>query len=128
MIMNENEYIAGICNIGPEEIARRRTLGWTALVITFLLLFILIVAGVNRMWRLCIMIPAMISATGFLQAHYRFCVGYARIGVFNFGPIGTTQKISNGISKAKDKKRSFQIMLYAALLGIAAAFLSIIVD
>ena len=31
------EYIPGVCNIGPAEIARRRRAGWTGLVATVVL-------------------------------------------------------------------------------------------
>ena len=34
-----------------------------------------------------------ISASGFLQAYFQFCSGFARIGVFNFGSLGQTNKV-----------------------------------
>ena len=39
--MTQTEYVPGVCNIGPDEIARRRNLGWVALAITLLLLLTL---------------------------------------------------------------------------------------
>lgn len=125
--MSENEYIPGICNIGPEEIAIRRKLGWSGLTIAVVLLIILSAAGINPLWRLCIFFPAMVSATGFLQAHSHFCVGFARKGLFNFESYGTTQSISDNTSRSKDLKRANQITLAAALLGAAVAFFSMIV-
>jgi hypothetical protein len=115
--MAQIEYIPGVCNIGPEEIARRRNLGWVSLAIVFVLLLALVLAGVNPWWRLFVFFPAAMSATGFLQAYFHFCTGFAHIGVFNFGPVGERHKVDDEFSKKKDKRKGNQITLYAVLIG-----------
>jgi hypothetical protein len=125
--MAEIKYVAGECNIGSEEISRRRNLGWVALAITLLLSLALKLTGVNPWWRLFVFFPAMTSASGFLQAYFRFCAGFARIGAFNFGPVGQTHKVTDEVSRTKDKRRGNQITLYAALIGTAIAIISIVV-
>ena len=123
----QNRYIPGVCNIGPEEISRRRNLGWVAFGITIALLIVLWWIGVNPWWRLFIFLPAMISASGFLQAHFGFCSGFARAGVFNFGSLGQTQKTTDEFSKVKDKKKGNQITLYAIIIGIIVTIIAILV-
>lgn len=120
------EYVSGVCNIGPQEIARRRNFGWGALVTTVVLLLILVWTGVGPWWRLFVFFPATMSASGFLQAYFHFCSGFAQRGVYNFGQLGQTVKIEDASSKAKDKRKGSQIMLYSALIGIVAAVLSAI--
>ena len=124
--MTQTEYVPGVCNIGPEEIARRRNLGWLALAITILLLLTLILTGVNPWWRLFVFFPAAMSASGFLQAYFHFCVGFARIGVFNFGSIGQMQKVDDDLSKKKDKRKGNQITLYAVLIGGVSAIIAVV--
>ncbi len=119
------EYVPGDCNIGTDEIARRRNLGWTALAITFTLLLVLVWIGVNPWWRLFVFLAATTSASGFLQAYFHFCSGFARLGVYNFGSVGQTQKVTDEFSRAKDKRRGNQITLYAALIGGAIAIISV---
>ncbi len=117
------EYIAGICNIGSVEIARRRNFGWGALIIAVVLLVVLIWTAVNPWWRLFVFFPATMSAAGFLQAHFHFCAGFARRGVYNFGALGQTTKVVDAPSTIKDKSRGNQITLYSVLIGIVVAIL-----
>src|SRR5208283_5375536 len=124
--MTQTEYVPGVCNIGGDETARRRNLGWVALAITVLLLLALILMGANPWWRLFIFFPATMSASGFLQAYFHFCAGFARIGVFNFGSVGQMKKVDDDLSKKKDKRKGNQITLYAVLIGGAIAMLAVV--
>ena len=121
------EYIPGVCNIGPQEISRRRRIGWIGLAVALLLFIILSEISGNRWWQLLIFFPATLSASGFLQARFHFCSGFARKGVFNLGEIGTTHEINDTSSKAKDQKRGNQITIYAALLGAIVALICVFI-
>ena len=119
-----NEYIPGECNIGAEEIARRRSVGWVSLAITTILLVAMLLTRVNRWWRVVLFFPAAMSASGFLQASFHFCSGFAQKGVFNFGPIGQTTSIEDEASGKKDKRKGFQVILLSVVLGATAAAVS----
>jgi hypothetical protein len=121
------EYVAGVCNIGPEEIKRRRNVGWGSLAVAVIILALLVWAGVNPWWRLVVFFPAMLSASGFLQAYFQFCAGFARRGVFNFGTLGQQETISDDASKTKDHRKGNQIGIYAALIGVVVALICVIV-
>ena len=123
--MAQLEYVAGVCNIGPEEIARRRNLGWVTLAVTVVLLGVLVWVGVNPWWRLFVFFPAMMSASGFLQAYFHFCSGFARKGIFNIGSIGQTHEIRDEISKVKDRSKGNRITIYAVLIGAVVAIVSV---
>lgn len=126
MPSSDVSYAAGSCNIGPEEISRRRNLGWVSSVIVLLLFSVLVWIGVNPWWRLLIFVPATMAASGFLQAYFRFCSGFARLGVYNFGPTGQRHEIADEDSKKKDRKRGLEITVYAALIGAAITIFSIV--
>ncbi len=121
------EYVAGVCNIGPEEVARRRNLGWISLAVSIILLAALVWSGISPWWRLLIFFPATLSASGFIQAYFHFCSGFARRGMFNFGLLGQHQAVADEASKVKDKKKGTQITLYAVLIGAAVALAALLV-
>jgi hypothetical protein len=126
---NTQQYIPGVCNIGPKEISRRRSLGWIGLFTTIVVFVVFILLKLNPWWRLIVFLPATASASGFLQAQFHFCSGYARTGMFNFGNIGQAQHISEEEkdARAKDRKRGNQITRYAALIGAIVAIIALLV-
>lgn len=125
--MTTDQYVAGVCNIGPEEIARRRNFGWMGLAVTVGVLAVLVWTDADRWWGLLLFLPAGASASGFLQAQFRFCSGFSREGVFNFGQVGETHEVTDDESRAKDRRRGNQINLYSALVGAAVAILGVVV-
>lgn len=123
----EGRYVPGGCNIGPEEIALRRGVGWAALVVTAAGLAVLVWAEAGVWWRLLLFIPATASASGFLQAHKRFCVRFSWLGVFNFGSLGQAERVVDPASRAKDRRQGLRIIAYAAGVGVLVVALSLLV-
>lgn len=121
------EYIPGVCNIGPQEINRRRRTGWIGLGVALFVFIILSGITSNHWWRLLIFFPATLSASGFLQAHFHFCAGFARKGVFNFGEVGKIQEVTDNSAKTKDQQKGKRITLYAAFIGAVVAFICVVV-
>ncbi len=121
----QNQYVPGVCNIGRSEIARRQAAGWTGLILTLVLFGVLAFIDAPHIWRLLIFIPAMIAATGFFQARMRFCAYFGMSGVYNFEDVGKTEAVLESESRAKDRRRSWQIIIYsivAAVLITALAY------
>ena len=122
MMTAKAEYVPGVCNIGPAEIRRRRQSGWIGLGVTILLWGAFLVFRVPAPWRLLLFFPAMMSATGFLQAALHFCAGFGVRGVFNFGSeIGRTDTVEQAEFRLKDRRKARLISLYSVLAGIATA-------
>ena len=117
----QNKYITGVCNIGPEEIKKRKQAGWIGLVATVLLWAVFIWFDVAVPWRLLLFFPAMMSATGFLQAYMHFCAYFGFASLFNFGDVGKTDSVSQAEFRAKDRRRAWQIVIYSILIGLAVA-------
>ena len=123
------EYQPGVCNIGPAEIARRRRTGHVGLVAAIGLLVALVAIGAPPIARLLVAIPAILSASGYLQAYFRFCAGFGAAGVYNFDEVGTTDKIADAASRALDRAKATRIgvasFAIGALVAIAAVLLPI---
>jgi hypothetical protein len=116
------EYVPGVCNIGPAEIKRRRQAGWFGLGATILLWGAFWIFRVPAPWRLSLFFPAMIAASGFLQAALHFCAGFGMRGWFNFGSeVGKTETVEQAEFRRKDRTKARLIGLYSALVGIAVA-------
>lgn len=117
----ENQYSPGVCNIGPAEIKKRKQAGWMGLVATALLWTICIWFDVPAVWRLTLFFPAMMSAIGFLQAYMQFCAYFGFASLFNFGEVGKTDTIQQAEFRAKDRRKAWQIIVYAVIIGLVVA-------
>lgn len=118
-------YEPGICNIGPAEITRRRRAGHIGLVATIGLLVGLIQVRAPRRARLVVALPAAAAASGYLQAHFRFCAGFGSRGVYNFGEHGSVIETTDATARARDRATAMRIGLASgaigAIVGVAAA-------
>lgn len=123
----QNKYIPGVCNIGPAEINKRKQAGWIGLIATIALWAIFIWFDIPSIWRLTLFLSAMMSATGFLQAYMHFCAYFGFASLFNFGDVGKTDSVFQAELRAKDKRKAWQIIIYAVLIGIAIAIISVLI-
>lgn len=125
MKQTKTQYIPGVCNIGPAEIARRRRSGYIGLVASILLFAILVGFDTPQILRLLIFIPATMSATGFLQSYFHFCAGFGFQGVYNVvKPAGETETIEQKAFRQKDRLKALQITAYSAALGLIFALVA----
>ncbi len=85
---------------------------------------VLLWTDVNPWWRLLLFLSATASASGCLQAHFRFCAGFSRTGVFNFGVVGDTNEVGDEDARVKDRHRGNQISFYAATIGAGVALVA----
>lgn len=120
--MSENYYTPGVCNINEPEVAYRKKAYYLGLIIGPPLLAILLVVQAAPFYGVLMFLPAWIGAIGYLQAKYKFCVGYAASGVYNASPeYAETQKIVDEASQKLDKARARKINTQALLIGVAFA-------
>ena len=123
--MANAEYIPGVCNIGPAEIARRKRAGWMSLGISVVLLLLFILLRVPPFYRLIIFLPITSAASGFLQAYFHFCAGFGFKGVYNImKPAGQTESIQQKEFRNKDRQKALQITVLSILIGLVFAGIS----
>jgi hypothetical protein len=113
-----DDYEAGVCNIGPDEIAHRLTLAHIGLLITLGYLVLLLVTHVPLIARFSVAMPAWGTAVAYLQAWRRFCVAFGALGVFNFGEVGTRERVQDPRQRARDRRRALEIVLLGLLAGV----------
>ena len=70
-------YVPGVCNIGPEEIRRRRASSMVAFGVAAAGLAMLIALGAPHPVRLVLLLPLWGGTFSWLQARRRFCGGFA---------------------------------------------------
>lgn len=121
----EANYQAGVCNIGPAEIHRRRTSGWIGLATTLVVWAAFAFAGLAPAWHWALFVPAFAGATGFIQARSKFCVNYGMRNMFNFGAIGSTDQVEDAEARRLDRIRSWRIVGTAAAVATAIAVVGV---
>ena len=122
--IDQGQYVPGVCNIGPAEIARRRRAGHAGVIAAIGLLVVLIAIGAPPVARLLVALPVMVGASGYLQAWLRFCAAFGSAGVFNFGERGTTQAVVDPEARRRDRAKAFRIGLGAFAIGLAAGIVA----
>jgi hypothetical protein len=122
---SDTGYQPGACNIGPAEVARRRRAGHVGLAATIVLFAGLVVIGAPPPVRLLVALPAAGAASGYLQAHFRFCAGFGSRGVYNFGELGQTLEVEDAEARRRDRARATQIGLASAAIGLAVGLVAV---
>jgi hypothetical protein len=112
-------YKPGVCNIGPEEIARRRKAGHAGLIASVVVLAVLLAVAAPHWMRLVLVLTAAGSASGYLQAWLHFCAGFGSSGVYNFGPLGTVERVADPGARLRDRLKSLQIGAASLAIGLA---------
>ena len=125
----DDGYEAGVCNIGPAEITRRRRFGHVALAATVGLFAVLVILDVPPLLRFVVAIPAAVAVACYLEAFLKFCIGFGWLGVFNFGSRGSTQRIADSAARSADRRRSFRLsaalVVFALAVGVIAVLLPV---
>jgi hypothetical protein len=117
-----DQYLPGSCNIGPAEIALRRRAGHAGLVVTAALGAALLRSDLPRAWRLTLAVPAAGAASGYLQAHARFCADFGWRGVYNFDRRGQEQPVAG--DNAQDRRKAMRIAAASAAIGVGVALVA----
>jgi hypothetical protein len=108
------------CNIGPDEVARRRRSALVATIATAIAAVALIALHVPQPARLLIWPLAAAAAVTWLQVTNRFCVAFGALGLENFGRLGDESRVDPHI-RAADRRRALQMILEGALIGLVVA-------
>ena len=121
-----DDYESGVCNIGPDEIAHRLTLAHIGLLITVGFAVLLLVTHVPLLARFSVALPAAGTAVAYLQAWRRFCVAFGTLGVFNFGQVGSTERVQDPRERARDRRRALEIVLLGVLAGVVTGAVAVL--
>lgn len=124
-----SRYQAGVCNIGPAEISKRRRVGHFGAIIAIAAFVVLVALHAPPLARgVVVGLLSAVAASGYLQAYLKFCAGFGQLGVFNFGGVGTTQRIADVEARRRDKRRAYQITIASGLIGLAVGMIAAILS
>ena len=107
-----------------EDIARRRRSGHIALGATAALWSVLALIDAPPATRLVVGVPATIAASGYLQAHLRFCAGFGSRGLYNFGPVGPRRQVDDPEARRLDRRKATRIGAGSLAIGVMAGVLA----
>jgi uncharacterized membrane protein (DUF485 family) len=120
-------YRPGLCNIGPEEIARRRRGAWVAGLATLVFYLGLLAIGAPDAVRFVVAVPAAGAAVSWLQARERFCVAFGSTGTYNFGPVGELEQVTDDDARRADRRKVASMIGRGVMIGIAIGVLAVLV-
>ncbi len=126
--LKHDEYIAGNCNIGPEEIYRRKRIGYLGLVGMAIFIIIDINFHLQQVWKLILFAPTVYALSGFLQARQKFCFLYGFMGLSSISGRRIFSKTKDNLELRKDRSRALrlvaQVFFGALLITLLYYFLS----
>lgn len=120
-------YQPGVCNIGPAEIRKRRMSGYVGLAVAVVFLIVAFALGWAAPWRLLVFLPLFLAAQGFLQAAFRFCVGFATRGLYNFGDLGSEETVHEAEFRRKDQRKALLITGLAFAIAAVVAVIAYLI-
>jgi len=124
MVQIQREYVAGACNISKSEEALRWLAGWFGLGLTVAGTLAFLSLPVAHLWRLTLFLPALLGASGFVQATNHFCANYGLKGVFNVAAeVGVTSTVQEAEFAKKDRAKALQILGLSAGIAVVVALI-----
>lgn len=117
MTNQSTNYIPGVCNINPIEVRRRKQAGHIGLVLSIVIAIGLIALHTPWYLRLALFLPLFLSATGYLQARHKFCVGYASAGKHHANNDDTALQVNDASMRRADTLKARMITLQAFLIA-----------
>jgi hypothetical protein len=114
-----SRYVPGVCNINPQEIKQRRNTGHLGLAITLILVALIFVTHASWYLRIIIIIPSFLMAIGYLQARYKFCVGFSAAKQHHADDgaiVDITDKEALALDAKKRQSMNLQATVVAALI------------
>jgi hypothetical protein len=113
------------CNIGPDEVARRRRSAIFFTVVAGVVAAGLVGLDASPGGRLLLFPFATGAAITWLQVVHRFCVAFGAFGLENFGRLGEESRVDPA-QRAADRRRVVQLVVEGSVIG-AIATLALVV-
>ena len=120
---SESKYVPGVCNLGKEEISRRRNGLYLSLTLLIINILILQLFHASNIWRLTSFLTVSYVAISYQQWYFKFCVKFGMKGVFNFGKLGKTFEVLQNEDKRKDRIKAIRMIAIGIVIGVSVAMI-----
>ena len=116
---NKDQYKAGICNIGIQEVCIRKKFIWLFAPLTiFFTVTCLYYCHSLLLWFLLV-ISSFSLIVLYLEIKYKFCILFGFFNLYNFNHLGNLHEVKNNESISKDRKRVLEIVLISTVLALS---------
>jgi len=123
--MEQEQYIPGACNIGPEERRMRKIGGWAGIGLFLILFAILYLTHAPQWTRWFLFLPAIVAATGWVQYANHFCVNFGMRGLMNMDKAAfQTENVIEAEYRKKDRQRALLLIALSVAISLAATALA----
>jgi hypothetical protein len=112
-----------VCNIGPRERRKRRTLGYVSLAVAVAAAFVLVVLDAPRWWRAVVFFPAWMAGLGLLQARERTCIALAARGLQNLDT--GEEQVADSAADARLRETARRIHRRALVTAVAITLVAL---
>lgn len=116
--MKEDNYIPGTCNIGNEQLQKRKQFALKCISVTLLCILFLQVFHLDKSWRLPMFIPFTLSAIGIQQVYYKFCYLFGLKGYYGFGEVGKAKSVEEEEYRKRDRAKARKMIISSVLIGL----------
>ncbi|HTA83615.1 MAG TPA: hypothetical protein VK783_11790 [Bacteroidia bacterium] len=120
---DEDRYIPGTCNIGKEEVAKRRKSMMFAGALVMIIISSMLLFHAGKIWRFFVFFPAVSFAVGVQQVYFKFCVAFGMKGFFNFKDLGESVSIEEAEMRRLDKAKATKMLVISLLSGLVITIL-----
>lgn len=122
----DSPYRPGICNIGPEEIRRRRRAAISTSLFAAIVAVGIVLADLPQLARLAIFPFAAAAGVSWLQVFRKFCVAFGAAGVLNFGVLGSTERVADVEARATDRRIALRMVLEGSVYGLLVTLVFVV--
>ena|ERR1035437_995102 len=114
----EDGYIPGTCNIGKEQLTKRKWFAVLCIFATLLCIFLLQVFQLDKIWRLPMFILFTASAIGVQQVYYKFCYLFGLKGLYGFGEVRRAKLVEEVEYRKLDRAKAQRMISSSVLIGL----------
>ena len=116
-----DKYIPGTCNIGKEQLEKRKRFAVKCIAATLICFIFLQASNGDKILRLLMVIPFTLSSIGFQQVYFKFCYLFGLKGLYGLGELGKTVSVEEENARKLDRKKSTRILISSLVIGILLA-------
>ncbi|MGZ3865086.1 MAG: hypothetical protein ACXVC6_14970 [Bacteroidia bacterium] len=115
---SEENYIPGVCNIGNEQLTKRKRFLAINIGVNIILIVLMAVLDADRSFRLLMFIPLAVTSVAAQQVIYKFCYRFGLTGLYGFGKVGYDKKVPKNQFRELDRKKSMKMLVSSIVIAV----------